>query len=196
MIARRSPRPRSIVLGVSVSNEATRVVNQCRSYTVRIDKLSEQTVDEMWKMFCRYYDVEDKDSAAWVKSLMEKDVAFIIEDRTTHKMVGFTSALLMTFSGYRIVHSGDTVLERERWGAGKHFAYQMIKVLTKHYLSKPHLPLYWFLISKGYRTYLTMARNLTEFYPTWRRPTPPWAKDVIAEFTAILIRRRWTSRAT
>lgn len=166
---------------------SSKAVRRCRSRTVRVDRLPARTIDQMWDMFRRYYEVGDDDRAGWVRSLLEKDVAFIIEDRDTRRMVGFSSALLMTFDGYRIVHSGDTVLERERWGAGKHFAYQMLKVLTRHYLSKPRVPLYWFLISKGYRTYLLMARNLIEFYPTWRGPTPPWAKDVIAE----VARRRY-----
>ena len=151
----------------------------CRASTVRVSELSEPTVDEMWKIFHRYYEAEDKD--AFVASLREKDVAFLVEDRRTRRLVGFTSALVLSFAGYRVVHSGDTIIERDYWGAGKHLGYQMVKLLTRLSLSRPRTPLYWFLISKGYKTYLLMARNMNEFYPTWRTPTPPWAGRIIEE---------------
>jgi hypothetical protein len=162
-----------------VGSQSQGAVARCRSYALPVGELAESTVDLMWHIFRRYYDIECK--AEFIDSLREKDVAFILEDRDTGAIVGFTSVLVMRFARYSAIHSGDTMVEPSYWGAGKHFAYQMAKLMTKLYASKPGHPLYWFLISQGYRTYLTMARNMIEFYPTWRAPTPPWARRIIEE---------------
>ncbi len=36
----------------------------------------------------------------------------------------------------------------------------------------PDIPLYWFLIVKGHRTYRYLSLFARRFYPTWRHPTP------------------------
>jgi hypothetical protein len=162
-----------------MDGRGSRAFARCRSYAMPPGDLTEQTVTAMWEIFRRYYEIEDR--TQFVDSLAEKDVVFLVEDSASRRLVGFTSVLVMHFDGYRALHSGDTMLEPEYWGAGKHFSYHMAKLLTRLYLSKPGTPLYWFLISQGHRTYLMMARNMTRFYPTWRSPTPPWAMDVIEE---------------
>src|SRR5688572_13596920 len=43
----------------------------------------------------------------------------------------------------------------------------------------PWRPAYWFLISKGYKTYLLMARNFPEHWPRHDRPTPPHIESLL-----------------
>jgi hypothetical protein len=43
----------------------------------------------------------------------------------------------------------------------------------------PRGSLYWFLISKGYKTYRYLPLFFREYYPRHATPTPPWAKSVI-----------------
>ena len=39
--------------------------------------------------------------------------------------------------------------------------------------------LYWFLISKGYKTYRFLPVFFHEFYPRWDVPTPSWARAML-----------------
>jgi hypothetical protein len=43
-------------------------------------------------------------------------------------------------------------------------------------------PLYWFLISKGYRTYRFLPVFFREFYPRYDRPTPTPAQSLLNAF--------------
>jgi hypothetical protein len=51
-------------------------------------------------------------------------------------------------------------------------------------LRNPRVPVYWFLITKGYKTYLLLARNFPEHWPRRDRATPTWQKHVIDTFAA------------
>lgn len=46
-------------------------------------------------------------------------------------------------------------------------------------ISHPATPLYWFLISKGYKTYLLLSRNYPVYWPRYDKPTPSWEKAVL-----------------
>lgn len=74
------------------------------------------------------------------------------------------------------VFSGDTVIDRACWGQKalqKAFGQFLLRLLITR-----RERLYWFLISKGFKTYLYMRHNLTS-YPNHAQPTPP-------EFQALL----------
>ena len=43
----------------------------------------------------------------------------------------------------------------------------------------PFTRVYWFLISKGYKTYLLISRNFPEYWPRHDRETPPWQAEVL-----------------
>jgi hypothetical protein len=43
----------------------------------------------------------------------------------------------------------------------------------------PDLPLYWFLIVKGHRTYRYLSAFSIDFYPHWQTPTPAWAQALM-----------------
>ena len=46
-------------------------------------------------------------------------------------------------------------------------------------LRSPLLPTYWFLIAKGYKTYLLLSRNFPEYWPRHDLPTPPWQQAIL-----------------
>ena len=48
-------------------------------------------------------------------------------------------------------------------------------------LKNPFTPVWWFLISKGYKTYLLLANNFINYYPRYELPTPPLYKDLIGQ---------------
>jgi hypothetical protein len=81
----------------------------------------------------------------------------------------------------KALFSGDTIIDRQHWGdqALAHvwgrFALSLIDGLADG-------ELYWFLISKGYKTYRFLPLFFHEFYPRHDMLTPPWAGAVIDAF--------------
>ena len=55
----------------------------------------------------------------------------------------------------------------------------------------PTVPLFWFLISKGYKTYLLLSRNFPEHWPRRDRPTPPWQAAVLDDLASRKFGSSW-----
>lgn len=85
-------------------------------------------------------------------------------------LVGFTT--LQVYEHHwegkpiRIVYSGDTVVEKAHWGQ-QALAYSWIARMAKIKNEKPLLPLYWFVIVKGHRTFKYLPAFAKSFYPHW-----------------------------
>jgi hypothetical protein len=77
-----------------------------------------------------------------------------------------------------VVFSGDTIVDREKWGsmtlglAAMKLAFSLID-------ENPGRELYWFLISKGYKTYRFLPVYFHEFFPRYDQPTPEWAAEIL-----------------
>jgi len=80
----------------------------------------------------------------------------------------------------RILFSGDTIIDQQFWGKNP-----LARLWGQFALSQmdlyPNSPFYWFLISKGYKTYRFLPVYFHEFYPRFDRPTPAWAAEAISE---------------
>ncbi len=71
-----------------------------------------------------------------------------------------------------VLFSGDTVIHRDYWGQG-HLQREFSMLLLRRKLRHPRRPLYWFLISKGFRTYLLVVNYARHAVPRYDLPTPP-----------------------
>lgn len=96
------------------------------------------------------------------------------------------STLLVTRVPYKNksclgIFSGDTVLDRAYWGNGD-LAMAFGRFLLAQKLKSPLSTIYWFLISKGYKTYLLMTNNFPTHYPRYERPTPENIKQIMHSF--------------
>ena len=69
-----------------------------------------------------------------------------------------------------ILFSGDTVIHPDCWGA-KALQWGFLEYTLRHKLKNPWRPLYWLLLSKGYKTYLLLTNNFPTAFP--RRQTNP-----------------------
>lgn len=125
---------------------------------------------EMHKVFIKYY--HNADLATFVTDMGKKTGVFIIQEKRTNKIVGFstwTEFDLMQDGERAIgVFSGDTIIEKEYWGntaLQKAFAIQLLKTKIKN----PKTPVYWLLISKGYKTYLLLTNNFPIHYPSYEK---------------------------
>jgi hypothetical protein len=129
----------------------------------------------MWRLFERYYD--DVGREDFLRDLRAKTHVLLLFDRDTGALAGFSTihAYRRTVAGRQVVvvFSGDTICDEKYWGQrALHGAF--LRYVLRVKVSNPFTPVYWFLISKGYKTYLLLARNFPEYWPRHDQPTPAW----------------------
>ena len=158
-----------------------------RAEIVSIARLEAAERARMFELMRQYYDrmAEEK----FLLDLSNKHAVILLRDEAENKIRGFSTLRIVQArvgnKRLRGVFSGDTVIEKRYWGQrtlGKAF----LRFLFFEKLKRPLEPLYWLLISKGYKTYLMMANNFSEHYPRFERPTPASKKAIMDAFYAEL----------
>lgn len=139
-----------------------------------VKNLSSEQRNRMFALMNEYY--ENVSRADFLSDLEEKQKVIVLSDGSD-QIQGFSTIfekLMLDSRGKKkfiAIFSGDTVLARPYWrnGAlGKAFS----QYLARKKFRNSKTPVYWFLISKGFRTYLQMANNFTVYFPRHDRPTP------------------------
>jgi hypothetical protein len=134
----------------------------------------------MFALMERYY--ENVSEATFAADLEEKQSVIMLADPVTGAVCGFSTQTLLEASiagrPVKALFSGDTIIARERWGDRA-----LARVWGRFALSLidrfPTTELYWFLISKGYKTYRFLPLFFHEFYPRYDVATPDWAREII-----------------
>lgn len=131
-----------------------------------IDRVSPADIRRMYEIFRQYYGNTDLDT--FLADMSRKTGVFMIRRRSDRQIVGFSTVALMDLhlQGKKVkgVFSGDTIIEREYWGSRalvSSFFLYLVRVVLRY----PMTPVFWLLISKGYKTYLLLANNFFRFYP-------------------------------
>jgi hypothetical protein len=113
--------------------------------------------------------------------LAEKDWVVVLRD-DGGVIRGFSTLRLLhlTVDGteLRAIFSGDTGIDPAYWG-GQALVRAWAGFMGELRARDPKRPLYWFLISKGYRTYLYLPYFFHAFYPRHDRPTPAFEQAVM-----------------
>jgi len=132
---------------------------------VRIGDIDVHAIRQMYAVYSQYYE-----NTAWdifLHDLSKKSGAFIMRN-PSGRVVGFSTVMTtdITVNGAQVrgVFSGDTIIERDYWGSRAlplAFFLYLVRVVLRH----PLTPVFWLLISKGYKTYLLLANNFFRFYP-------------------------------
>lgn len=131
-----------------------------------IDRVSPTDVMTMYGIFSRYYEHAPLDT--FLRDMSKKTGVFLLRRRSDREIVGFSTVATMDLDidGKPIigVFSGDTIIEKEYWGSRAlplAFFIYLVRLVVRH----PLTPIFWLLISKGYKTYLLMANNFFRYYP-------------------------------
>lgn len=136
--------------------------------------------DALFALMERHYvnvrrDVFDAD-------LADKSWVILIREPVGGELCGFSTQTLLDADvdgrPVKALFSGDTIIDRRHWGdqALAHvWGHCALSLIAAH----PGVELYWFLLSKGYKTYRFLPLFFGEFYPRHDAPTPPWAKAVL-----------------
>jgi hypothetical protein len=148
-----------------------------RHRIVRRADLDEETRARMFELMQLCYDNIDR--ARFFADLdAKRDVIALIDDHRPeglrHQLMGFSTVRIarerLRGRDVDILFSGDTVIHPDCWGA-KALQSGFLAYTVKHKLRRPWRPLYWLLLSKGYKTYLLLANNFPTAFP--RRDTAP-----------------------
>jgi hypothetical protein len=143
------------------------------SQTLPRVELSSEIIREMFDVFCENF--ERSSLEIFERDLRDKNWVILIRDTERNALQGFSTLALYEMDYQRkrisVVYSGDTIIRREYWGTPELPRSWIHTVLEK----SAHMPqpLYWLLISSGYKTYRFLTVFYKEFYPRHDKPTPP-----------------------
>ncbi|MEX2138994.1 MAG: hypothetical protein WD894_07015 [Pirellulales bacterium] len=139
-----------------------------------LDELNASRRKEMFALYARHYD--GVTFGQFEEDLAAKQWVIEVIDPADGSLRGFSTQCVLNVSVagrvVRALFSGDTIVDREFWGdpALSHVWGHLALSLIDKYHDEP---LYWYLISKGYRTYRFLPVFFHEFYPRHDVPTPP-----------------------
>lgn len=174
---------------MTVKNEpsTSRAWVKLKARIVSAGDLSFAEEARMFQLMQLYYD--DVSREQFLIDLSKKSDVILLFDETDRQIQGFSTLLCLSVTcgdrKVRGIFSGDTVVDKKYWGQrvlGKAF----LRFLFTEKLKHPFEPLYWLLISKGYKTYLMMANNFSEYYPRFDKPTPADRQAIMKAFYSTL----------
>lgn len=120
------------------------------------------------------------------RDLSSKNWVILLRDGESGALEGFsTLALYETeFEGkpLSVVYSGDTIIRPAYWGTPE-LPRSWIRTVIEKSADLPQ-PLYWLLISSGYKTYRFLTVFYKEFYPCYNRTTPPEMQALMDQLAA------------
>jgi len=149
------------------------------SRIVATSEISRAEAREMFAIFTKHYDCVAAEK--FLLDLAEKDCVLMLRD-DFGRICGFSTQKRLRVSvngaAVRAVFSGDTIVDRAHWGE-QELGRCWCRYVSAIYAEEPDVPLYWFLISKGYRTYLYLPLFFERFYPNYEAPTPEFEQRVL-----------------
>ncbi|WP_127718384.1 hypothetical protein [Halobacteriovorax sp. HLS] len=150
---------------------------------LKISELQNSQQEEMYSLFERYYN--DVNFEMFKQDLQEKTHIFMLYN-LEDEIIGFSTIFRKSISKdnknqYTALFSGDTVIREDYWGTkALQKAFFFFIVQSKVLSGKK--PLYWFLQSKGFKTYLMMRRNFEFSYPQHAKQTPKNIQIILQDF--------------
>ncbi len=142
-----------------------------KSEIIGVNKLNQIEKLRLFELMQDHYDgVALKKFEA---DLSIKDKVIVVKDQ--QKVIrGFSTIVIRYFmtDGKRWigVFSGDTIVEKKYWGQSS-LQIMFTKFVFIQKIKNINQPVYWFLISKGYKTYLLLANNFLNHYPRYEKET-------------------------
>jgi len=155
------------------------MVNKLTGSIVSRSEIDSATREDIYQLFFRYYQKVDR--TTFDQDLAEKDWVLLLRD-SAGAIQGFTTMELcdLQYKGKRIraIFSGNTIIAQEHWGD---IALMKTwgKFMARRKCEYPDIPLYWYLICSGYRTYLFLPFFFRNYYPCSNKPTPEYEKKLI-----------------
>lgn len=150
-------------------------MQKLESHTRPRAELGAQDARDMHALYASYYDASSAEQFA--RDLAAKD--WVIELREGAVLRGFTTLAVTEFvaagARRRAIYSGDTIIHHRYWG-DQALTTAFCRFAGALKSSDPGTPLYWFLITKGHRTYRYLGAFSHRYFPNPYAPTPAEAR--------------------
>jgi hypothetical protein len=146
-------------------------------------------IRQMYDLYASFYDNTALD--VFMHDLSKKSGVILVTRKSDDKVVGFSTLTCVELEiegkKARGIFSGDTIIEPAYWGNNALTTTFHRRVVIER-LRRPFTPFYWFLISKGYKTYLLLTNNFYNYYPNvdggdarYRRVTEAYCEALFPE---------------
>lgn len=154
--------------------------------------LVESQVQVMFSLFERYY--ENVSYEQFQSDLYNKS-KIILLITSKNEIKGFSTLTEFEIreggKAHHIVYSGDTIIDKEFRGTAA-LTMEFLKNILLAKVKRPFKPVWWFLISKGYKTYLLLANNFITYYPRFDRETPKKEKAILTKMATKLFGNKFS----
>lgn len=141
------------------------LTRELRFDLVAPERLDRAARESMFALMRANYDGVDPDR--FESDLAGKDLVILLRE-PGGAIRGFSTAAFnpggLGADGYDVIFSGDTIVSPEYWGSPS-LSQGFRSVLGGFKAVCGGRPLYWFLISKGYRTYLYLPLYFRRYHP-------------------------------
>lgn len=148
-----------------------------RGIIVKINELSETDVENMFCLMSAYY--ENIKREKFTSDLSRKSNAILLKDENG-AIKGFSTLVFYEFSSTNLLFSGDTIIHHDFWTNNDLMSVWLNFAIQK--ASTLDAPLYWLLISKGYKTYKYLPLVYKEYYPKLGAKMPEFEQKLMDEF--------------
>jgi hypothetical protein len=144
-----------------------------KTITRTVGSLTQTERSAMHELMSAHYEAVTRDR--FDRDLDAKDeVLILLDDRDAIR--GFTTIAWNpagVLEDGDVLFSGDTIIDRECWGT-----QELVRAFCRRageWKRQHERPLFWFLISKGHRTYLYLPLFAKRFHPHPTNKEPAWA---------------------
>ncbi len=147
---------------------------------LRVADVTARQREQMFALMDRHY--RNICRERFEADLAEKQWVILVLEPLTREVCGFSTQMVLRAQAggrpVRALFSGDTIIDRRHWGdsALAHVWGRLALALIDEHAGEEW---YWFLISKGYKTYRFLPIFFQQFYPRPGVPTPGWAGEVL-----------------
>jgi hypothetical protein len=149
------------------------------SRVVPVHRLKPELTGRLYDLYRTHY--LGTDEARFHADLAEKDWVILLLD-FQDQPVGFsTQRLIPTAVGgkpVRALFSGDTIIHPDHWGS-QELVRAWCRLAGELKAEAGPEALYWFLISKGHRTYKYLPLFFERFFPRYDSATPTYEQTLI-----------------
>ncbi len=165
------------------------------SHLKEATQLTAMEIQRMLELMQRHYHGVTEDS--FLQDLQGKDWVILLHDQA-REVVGFSTQKQFTHSVHgrscTIVFSGDTIIDKAYWGTLA-LPIAFVRMMLDIQQRSSQQDLYWFLISKGYRTYRYLPVFFHRFYPRCGTAIPAFERDLLHGLGERMFPQRYDSQA-
>lgn len=134
---------------------------------IKQEEATAKDIDRMFQLMQSHY--THVTETMFLNDLSQKHFIGVIRDNNTTTIQGFTTFAInprqCAGKKYNVLFSGDTIIDRNYWGSQimmKGWCMSAGAIVA----SDEFKPWYWYLMSKGHRTYLYLPLFFHKYYPS------------------------------